>query len=310
MATLKNVIDVIPSATLKTKGTGNKGNISEFTNTKSIWFTEDGFTYDPTADFGEVYLKSLIASKKLIVLNDVVNFIAEAQDDEVETFEDGTEKTQRQGLYKFTAEFTKGLHFNSALSSLASFKSLNATLVDREGNVILTKDASGKPKGFSLGMVQNKPLKMASTTTSQREGIVIQLLKRTELDDDYSFISSRTLDFDATALPQVVDTVVNFTAIPASAGTSIEFTVAIEENGDALSGLTSADTAVYVAGAKVSAPDVTESLTIPGKYTATTSALVSDAEVKVVLENSTTGDKIIELAGFLFQSNEGKAIVV
>jgi len=310
MATLKSIIDVIPSAVLKTKGTGNKGNISEFTNTKSIWLTETGFTYDPSANFNEAYLKSLIASKKLIVLNNVVNFIAEASDDGVETFEDGSEKVQNQGLYKITAEFTKGLHFNSALSSLASFKSFEATFVDREGNIVLSKDASNNPKGFALGMVQNKPLKMASTTTSQRESIVMQLLKREELDDNYSFISSRTLDFDSNSLPEVVDTVVSFASVPAAAATSITFKVAIEENGDPLSGLLSSDVAVFVNGTKVVAPNVVESPTIQGQYTATVPILVSNQEVLVLLTDSATGNSVIELAGFMFQGNEAKVPVV
>lgn len=310
MATLENIVNVIPSSTLKTKGTGTKGNAAELTNTKTLLVTEHGFTFDSAQEFSEAYLKTLIKQKKLIVINGIVNFAPEAQDDDVETFEDGTEKVQRTGLFKFKAEFVKGLHFNTAIATLSSFKDFDVSFVDRDGNILLSKDRDGKPKGMSVGMMQNSPIKFAGTSNTQREGIAFQLIDRDDLDKRYNFISNKKLDFDALSLPEIVDLEVKFVGVPADLATAVTFTVAVEENGDSISGLTKDDVFISKNGTNVAISTLIEDNVVFGKYVATIPALASNDSLVVGFKDSVSGTSIIEVAGYLFQTDGDQAVVL
>ena len=196
MATLGSILNLLECGSSAVLGTGTKGCKPFFKKATAIWFTPQGFKYDSSKEFDDDYISELQADGNLIVLKGIRTFTDNTPDDTVEELEDGTKQLAKLGLYEFALQFINGLYFNAALHSLSSFGNYDATFVDRDGNLLGTTAADGSLKGFTVGMLQATKITWATDSTAQREGIMMQLTERAELDTGFYFIQRESFDFN------------------------------------------------------------------------------------------------------------------
>ena len=199
--TLANILNLVECGLGVTLGTGTKGCKPFFKKATAMWLVTQGFKFDGAQDLDETYVKLLQAQGSLIVLKGIRTFTDNSSDDNIETLEDSTKQTASLGLYEFALQFINGLAFHAALTSLTSFGNYDALFVDRSGNILGSKAADGSLKGFTIGQLQSMKLEFGTDTASQKEGLWLQLLERTELDLSYVFIQRKQLTFS----PNLID---------------------------------------------------------------------------------------------------------
>ena len=199
MALLGDILNVISCGADAVLGTGSRGCKAALERVSAIWLMPTGTVFDSA----RTLVQELQAEGKLIVLKGVQNWTDNTPDDVTEDLEGGTKLFVRGGKYEFEAAFINGMFFNSALNSLNSQSTYDALFVDVSGNVLGTKSVGGSLKGFTLGMLRAKKLTWGSDTAAQREGIMMQLLERIEVDQNWYFIQSEALDFTPTSVDGV-----------------------------------------------------------------------------------------------------------
>jgi hypothetical protein len=284
MATIGSILNLVECGAAGVLGTGKKGCIQQLRKTNSLWITPDGFEFDSAETLGSTYIQELKAAGNLIILNDVKTFTDNSSDNQIETLEDGTKTVNTLGLYEFAAKFIKGLAFNAALNSLNSYGSYNILFVDAEGNILGTKSANGKLKGFTVGMLQADRLMFGTDNAAQKEGIAFQLTKRYEMDSDYLFISETEL---GTYRPQaedgVYEVVLAYTAVPTDGDTTISVTAKLYQNQKPFTGGLTGNFRITKNGATL-AQTVAET---NGTYVFTVAALAEDDVLTVNMYNAT-----------------------
>jgi hypothetical protein len=286
-------------------GTGLKGCKVFFKKTASIWVLPAGTELDSDQEFGETYINTLKSEGKLIVLKGVRTFTDNSGDDNIEELEDGTKQVTRLGLYEFMAKFVNGLYFHAALSSLSSFGNYDVIFVDRDGNMLGTKSASGKLKGFSVGMLQNSRLEWGTDSTGQKEGIYMQLTERSELDDDFVFIQRSQLSFNPNKVEGVNEVLLSYPD-GISAGTSLTVKAVLRSDGSPFVGLPAANWAVTIAGAS-EAPTGDDSVE-GGTYVLTVSSM--SASDTVVTQTIDGNNDVVTLDGYQYKGSPVSGVVV
>jgi hypothetical protein len=154
MAAQNTIYNLVLCGLSAVLGTGTKGCKQFLKKATALWFVPDGFEFDGAETLDETYIKLLQAQGNLIALKGAKTFTDNSGEDVIETLEDGTKQVATLGMYEFALTFINGLAFHAALHSLNSFGSYNVLFVDRDGNILGTKSASGNLKGFSLNMLQ------------------------------------------------------------------------------------------------------------------------------------------------------------
>ena len=186
-------------------------------------------------------------------------------------------------MYEFALTFINGLAFHAALHSLNSFGSYNVLFVDRDGNVLGTKSATGNLKGFSLNMLQGMKLSFPSDSVGQKEGIGFQMSTRRELDSDYIYISADQLNgFQPELVDGINEVVLAYDSVPA------DFLILKD-------GVTESQTVVE-------APS--------GTYTFTVAALSTNEAIVTQLYDTVNTRAIISLDSDLYKSNASGTTVV
>lgn len=307
--TLANIINLVECGLAATLGTGTKGCKSFFKKATAMWLVPQGFKFDGSVDLDETYVKLLQAQGNLIVLKGIRTFTDNSSDDNIETLEDGTKQTSSLGLYEFAVQFINGLAFHAALTSLTSFGNYDALFVDRSGNILGSKAADGSLKGFTIGQLQNMKLEFATDTTSQKEGLWLQLLERTELDLQYVFIQRAQLPFSPNLIDGINEIVLTFNIDPADSDLLVTMKAVRKQDGAAFTGAAFGDFDMKVDGVQ-SSPTAGDDSTTPGIYPLVVSALAADEDLEVFLYDQAENRDVITLDDVLYKSASALALVI
>lgn len=308
MATIAQITNLIDCGLSATYGTGSLGCKAFFRNVSSAWLTTKGFKFDKTEVLDEDYVQELQAEGKLIILKGITAFTDNSEEMVTETYDDGTEQLVRKGKYKFLMEFVNGLYYQQALNSLNSQDSYDVSLVDSDNNILGTLAGDGSVKGFSAGMIQVSKYTFATGSAGSKQGLNIQLTDPDELDDNFSFISGKSLaPYKPKNADGVNEVVLSYNTAPADAETTLVVKAILKQGGGALKGLVISNF-LYKVGGVTQVPSVLAE--VDGVYTLTVTALSTNGVLSLNLYNSIYNRVGIELDNAVYKSNTLAATVV
>lgn len=300
MATIAEILNVLECGADSVLGTGLRGCKAALERVSAIWLLPTGTELDSSEELDADYIQTLQAQGKIIILKGVQNWSDNTPDDVTEDLEGGTKLFVRNAKYEFEASFINGLFFHAALHSLNSQGSYDAIFVDVSGNVLGTKSLTGSLKGFTLGMVRAKKLTWGSDTQAQREGLMMQLLERIELDKDWYFIQSEKLAFSPTSLDGVNEIDLDL-SVPA-AGTSVTIKLKQKVGGSAFSGIPFANFLLTKNGV-TSNPTAGDDSATAGTYVLTVPAMVANDVITARLYDNSANRNVISSDNALWKSN-------
>ncbi len=301
MATLALILNLVQCGLGAALGTGTKGCKPFFKKTTALWLTPAGFIYDKTLVLDSAYIDTLITEGNLIILKGIRTFTDNKGDDKIDELDDGTKQVATLGLYEFAVNFINGMYYNAAIHSLNSFGDYDVTLIDREGNMLGTLASDGSMKGFTVGMLQGMPFTWATDSTGQREGIMVQLLERSEFDTDYIFIDKDSLTFNPNRKVGINEVVVTYPTIPVG-GTEITVKAVRKQDGAAFTGLPFANWLFTVNGA-TSNPTAGDDSATPGLYVMTVASFVATNKLTARIYDNGGTLAVVLLAGDHYKSN-------
>lgn len=309
MATISEIFNTIGCGSSSVLGTGTIGCKPFLNKTASIWLFTSGTVIEGNTQFNLESVQALQAEGKLIILKGIENFTDNTPDNTTEEFESGIKKHVRKAKYEFTAQFSKGMYFNSVLDYLNSDGSYDCALVDVDGNVLGAKSLSDGFRGFTLGMLQKTKLTWATDSTAQREGISFQLTVPKEVDRDYFFIDRGTIDFDAETLDGINEIVLAL-SVPTDGSTSITVKAKRKQDGGAFTGAAFSDFLVTKAGVTANPAGGSDSVT-KGTYVLTGVTSISTGDsVSVRLYDNPNNRAVINLANALYKSNVDTEVAI
>jgi len=309
MATLGSILNLLECGSSAVLGTGTKGCKPFFKKATAIWFTPQGFKFDSTQEFDDTYISLLQAQGNLIVLKGIRTFTDNTPDDTVEELEDGTKQLAKLGLYEFALQFINGLYFNAALHSMSSFGNYDATFVDRDGNLLGTTAADGSLKGFTVGMLQATKISWATDTTAQREGIMMQLTERTELDTGFYFVQRESFNFNPNLIDGINEVTLSYAAVPADAATAISVKAVMKQDGSVFTGALFGDFLHRIDGV-TSAITAGDDTSVTGTYALTVPALATNEVSSIELYDTANSRDVITVDTVLYKSAIATATVV
>lgn len=291
-------------------GTGTKGCKPFFKKVTSFWLTEQGFKYDDARVLNKEYIDELQAEGNLIVVKGIKTFSDNSEEDVYETLDDGTKQLARLGLYEFAMKFIQGLHFNAALRSLSTFAAYDITLIDRDGNILGTRAADGSLKGITLGYIQQAKLEWGTDSTGSKEGVMMQLTERDEIDINYVFIDNKSLDFNANMDLFGVNEI-NLEVVTPLLDAAVELIVkaTYKQNGKVFSGADFEDFAMFVDGVS-SDPTAGDDSVLAGTYPLVITAAATNEIYTIELYDTGNNREAIDIGGDLFKSNQTGGTVV
>lgn len=308
MATLGEILNLVNCGAGNVLGTGLKGCKPFFKKATSIWLTTQGFKFDSSQTLNEEYIQTLQSQGKLIVLNGIRTFTDNTPDDTIDELEDGTKQIARLGLYEFSLQFMNGMYFDTAINSLNSYGNYDVTFIDREGSILGTKHLDGSLKGFTLGMFQKTKFSWATDSQAEREGIMFQMLERTEFDDDKVYIQNKQLDFNPNKVGGVNELVVDFAAVPVNLDTTVSVKVVNKMDNKPFSGLVFGNFLLKKNGATSNPTASTEPT--PGTYSLTVSSLATNDVLEISVYDNVNNRAVIKLDTDLYKSNTDTVTVV
>lgn len=301
MATLLTILGLVSCGLSAVLGTGTKGCKPFFKKITTIWLTPQGFVYDGAETLNEAYVKTLQAEGNLLVLKGIRAFTDNTEDDTIDQLDDGTKQVARLGLYEFAVNFVNGMYFNAALHSLSGFGDYDATFIDRDGNILGTRASDGSMKGFTIGMLQGQKFSWATDSQGQREGLMMQLLERSEFDTDYVYVSNSNL---AGWNPNRVDGIneINVEMSIPSAGTEVTLKATRKQDGAPFVGLPFANW-LMTKNLATSNPTAGDDSVLGGTYVLTVPAFVADDDITGRIYDNSGNKAVVALGGDNYKSN-------
>ena len=312
MGTISQILNVVQCGSGNPLGTGSIGCNARIQKTASIWLTKKGFKYDSTKTLNDAYISELKASGKLIILKGIKTFEDNSTDDNIETLSDQTSSVASLGKYQFNVQFISGLHYQAALTFLRSFNAYDITFVDREDNILATKANDGSLKGFSTNMINPGRLKFPTDAEGvQKQSFAFQLSERDEMDKNYIFVDSGSLEggFSPKRIDGVNEVELNFTAVPVNAATSISIKATLKQDGSAFSGVSYTDFLIKKNGTPSNATAGGDSSTT-GTFALTIAAVATDDSLEASLYDNTNSRIGLVLDGEVYKSNTASTVVV
>lgn len=282
-----------------------KGCPYNFKNTVAIWRTPADFEFDNTQSFTEAYIETLQLAGNLTILKGITDFPEGGTDNLIETLPDNTEIDAGDAKYKYLPVFAQDLWLNKQLGSLEGQGNNRFTFVDSAGNLLMTEGSNAtKSRGLLTSRTKRGKLTLQSAGVGAKQVLEFQLAKTRELEDNFIMINQELLTFDTLSIEPIVQANVQFTAVPANAGTTITVSAVIDRgNKGFITGLTtSGDFKVTINGVAEAASVAAVGTDL---YTITTTALATAQAITVSL------NKVIKVAGdSLYVSNTASTIVV
>ena len=289
------------------------GCLALFKDVKSIWLFANNLDLDPTDSWDvQTYWQTLQAQGKIDVLDGVLTFEENGDEDAVETEEDGTREVTNEGKYTFLATFKKGLYNNKVLHSYKGFGNYKVALVDSKGRILMTQNSNGFGRGFNTGMIQPQKLQFATTTQSGKEGLLFQFLDRYELDESYVLIERGNLSFDPRTLKGVTQVSLSFVNAPSNTDTTVRIAaVRAQDNKTAVEDLEFGDVILKVDGATQNPAADAAVSGEPSQYDLTGITAFTTGEVIVLgIYDNANNRPIVNKNGNLYKSVDLTATVI
>lgn len=282
-----------------------KGCTSFFKDVKEIWRTPVDFEFDGSVEFTEDYLKTLQLSGKLTIIKNITDFPEGGTEALTETLPDNTEIDAGDARYKYSPVWAQDMWLHRQLGKLEGQNNNRFVFVDSNGSLMVTNGkVKGNFRGFLTSRTKRVKAMLQTPGVGAKQSLDFQLANSYELDDNVAIISSELFAFDARLVEPIVQAYVQFNAVPANLGTTIEVKVLVDRGRNlAVTGLTtSGDFKVLINGAKEADSVAAEN---NGVYTITTTALATDDLVEVSING------VKEVVGdALYVSNTDKVTVV
>jgi hypothetical protein len=232
---LETQINAINCGSAGAIGTGLAGCRINRKRVEAIGLVQKGFIF--TQEINKVYMRTLQQNGTLIMLQGVVSFADATADDNIITRAgSGIKVVAGKNPYEFGVTFDNGINFQKALSSLSSYAGFDLILFDVDNSMFFTLTKAGAPKGFKLGMFEAGKYMGSDGAEASSQTVTLQLIDRSEIDDNQSYITGENLDFSFDELTGVNQVVVAVDPI-ASASTTIVVSAFLSDKTHAVEGL-------------------------------------------------------------------------
>lgn len=199
-----------------------KGCPYNFQNTIEIWRTPADFEFDDSQNFDVAYLQSLQIAGKLSIIKGITDFPEGGTDPLVESLPDNTEISAGDAKYKYLPVFTQDLWYNRLLGFLEGQGNNRFIFIDSAGNMLMTEGSQpGKTRGFLASRTHRGKLILQSPGVGMKQSLEFQLANTYELEDNFVMRFQSSLGFDPRLVEGVVQTHLEFNAVPADTDTTI-----------------------------------------------------------------------------------------
>lgn len=219
--------------------------------------------------------KEFIRKKKVYPLTGLYSFEQNTPDNEVATSSIGVQFEIREGKVQLSLTYTKSHCFHKNVFSKKAFKKWNIMLFFTNHVVGAKSIDKLSWKGFDCGMFSVGTFKVQQGTDPQMTKIMLQLTPEgtTEWNTRMSAIANEEINKELNSIDGSIEVEVAYVTPPA-AGATVVVDVKSSCNGSPKTGLSASNN--WVLGGVQATPKtvtaVSESATIPGRYTLTVSA--------------------------------------
>ena len=305
MSTLASIADKKSACGGAEANTGRLGCPIEFKTPKHLIGIKKGTIIPKETEWDIDFINLQTQAGIYIPLTESEDFERMSSDDTMNANSSGVERLGLKGLPKYKLTFEEGNEFYRQLSKLTSYKALDFAIGDEDGNWKLAERTDGDYEGLSAGQVLAE-LTMEKETNGQAESkaLIVQFLDRDQWDKDYKIFGAAELGWKPRDVQGINGVSLAFNAIPAAADTILVVDAVF--NADMISpveGLVLTNFLVLVNDATVVPTLVTESATVPGRYSITISAISLSDKVEVDLFDSTLNLHNIISNGVLYRSD-------
>lgn len=273
---------------------------------EAIWLLAPSLRISPTQEINAAYIKTLQMAGQLVIIKGINTFTENGNDDAIETLEDDTQILTNKGKYKFMATFANyGLYFNRALTSIEGKGGWRTAIVDKKGDVFLTRNDDLETFGFTTGMIRQTKLQVATNTVGTKSGFEFQMLNRYELDEYYVRWANENLDFDPRLVEPVTQVWLSLVNAPADTDT-VTTVKAVADRGRkvAITGINFDQFLNTIDGATENPTADDDEATGDGIYVLTNASAVSSNEVGALrLYDNANNSPIVDVGGVLYKSN-------
>jgi hypothetical protein len=269
-----------------------KGCPYNFKNTIELWRTPADFEFDDSVEFDADYIKSLQLAGNLSIIKGITDFPENGTDPLIETLPDNTEISAGDAKYKYSPVFASAdLWFNKLLGYIEGQGNNRFIFVDSAGNMLMTQGSEeGKSRGFLTSRTARAKFTLQSPGVGQKATLDFQLANTYELQDNFVFRNSEALSFDPRLIEAVIQSTIDYTAVPSDTDTTITVVARVSRGlEEFVTGATNtADWKVTVNGVDNPVTLVAEALNV---YTLTVTAVATDDVVNVSFND------VIEIVG-------------
>lgn len=266
MATITSIANKLACGANDTANLGKLGCLSLFGTPEHILALRKGTIIPADTVFNLAYLQPLIQAGTITPIIDASSFEDISGEDTYSTNSAGVKRLNLKGLPEFKFMYEEGNEFYRQLENLRSFKEYDFIFGDTEGNWLLATKSDGDFQGFSAGhsTAEQKKFKVQGGD-SESKALIIQLLDRAQLDQNYTILHVDQLDFIPSEVPVVNGCHIEIAAVPANTDAALTITVHLNsDHTTVVTGLTKTEFLMKIDGATVTLGTVTE--TPDGSY--------------------------------------------
>ena len=158
-------------------------------------------------------------------------------------------------------------------------------------------------------MIQAAKLQWATDSTAQREGLMWQLLERSELDTDYVLIKNTEIEVNLNRVDGINEVVLSYPSTPVDASTTLTIKAVTKQDSKPFTGALFSDFLVTKNGTEAN-PTAGDDSALAGTYVLTVAALATNDDLASKLYNNADNRESINLDNDLFKSNTATTTVV
>lgn len=282
-------------------GTGTKGAKAFFKKAKKGYLVEADHVFDGTVDWTDEYVNGLVASGKIIVLEDISVVESEDVQNAYEDIGDGVTSLDTEGLFGLKLKFRKGMYFNNVLQSLSGVGRFDFMASDAEGKLIGTfADDGTSLKGYKLGTHQVELPEGQFDSNSTLQVFKLQLLDSSEV---YNYAIKYADDsFNANNISPINEISLELTT-PSNGDTSVTVKASYKQGGEVLPSAAFGQWNVKINGTTQN-PTAGDDSATSGTYVLTgITAISTNDVVSISLYDNANSRAGVSIGGYLFKSS-------
>jgi len=313
MATITSIANKLACGANATANLGKLGCLSLFGTPEHILALRKGTSIPAATVFNIAYLKPLIQAGTITPIIDASSFEDVSSEDSYSTNSAGVKRLNLKGLPEFKFMYEEGNEFYRQLENLRSYKEYDFIFGDEEGNWMLATNSDGTFSGFAAGhaTAEQKKFKVQGGD-SESKALVIQLLDRLQLDQNYTILHKDQLDFIPSEVPAVNGCHIELT-VPSNTDTTLVCTVHLSsDHTTVVTGFDTTEFVVTVDGVTATVSNVAESP--DGTYTLTLPAVATGEVIVIDTYHGATNSNVADpaSAGVLFRATavETQTVIV